>query len=198
MLWLFFMVWIMFVNMTVLLVASVLILASFRRAAWAQFSRYVRRSRWLLLVLLLVHAYSLPGAPLWQGLGTFGPSQPGIQAGLLQSWRLLLILGMLTVVLTRLSREALLLGLYTLLIPFRPVGIVPERTALRIGLTLRYADTLMLETQSLPFKQRLLLLSRPPLIKENMTQPLVLELEPWGWLDYACIAAMISLALWIR
>lgn len=198
MLWLFFMVWVMFVDLTVLAAVSMLLLASFRQAAWYQFSRYVRRSRWLLLILTLVHAYSLQGTPLWPVLGAFGPSQPGVYSGLLQSWRLLLILGMLAVVMTRLSREALLLGIYTLSIPLRHVGIAPERIALRIWLTMRYADSLMHETQSMSFKQRLQQLSHPPSVTESMMQPLVLELKRWGWLDYACIMGMILLVLWVR
>lgn len=198
MLWLFFMVWIMLVGKPVLLGLTVLVLLSFTQPVRQQFFRYVRRSRILLLVLLFVHAYSLPGVPLWPVLQGYGPSETGVVSGLLQSWRLLLILAMLAVLLTRLSREALLAGIYTLLAPLRYVGLPSERIAMRIWLTLRYAESLLQEAQQVSFKQRLLQLSTPPVVTHEMMQPLLLPVYSSGWLDYVFIMSVTMLGMWVR
>lgn len=198
MLWLFFMVWVMWVDSAVLLGISAGILLLFNQPARSQFIRYVRRSRWLLVVLLLMHAYSLPGAPLWPAFAGYVPSDAGVYSGMLQSWRLLLILAMLAVVLTRLSREALLAGIYVLLAPLRYVGLPSERIAMRIWLTLRYAEFLLQEAQSVSFKQRLLQLSSTPPVSDDMMQPLLLPVYRSSWVDYALLISMPLLGMWVR
>ncbi len=198
MLWLFFMVWIMQVSAPVLAVVSMVTGFAFTQRTRQQFVRYLRRSRWLLLVLLLMHAYSLPGTPLWSVLGVYGPSQIGLRNGLLQSWRLMLVLAMLAVLMTRLSREAILMGMYTLMTPLRYVGLEPERMAVRVWLTMRYAEALMENARRVSFKQRLQQLSRPPASGEDMTQSLELPLQRSGWLDYVCIASVVVLGIWVR
>lgn len=198
MLWLFFMVWIMQVDAPILAGISTVTAFAFTQRTRQQFLRYLRRSRWLLLVLLLMHAYSLPGTPLWPALGAYGPSQIGLRSGLLQSWRLMLVLAMLAVLMTRLSREAILTGMYTLMIPLRYVGLEPERMAVRIWLTMRYAEVLMEDARRVSFKQRLQQLSSPPAGGEEMMQSLELPLQRSGWLDYVCIASVVVLGIWVR
>lgn len=197
-LWLFFMVWIMQVGEGVLAGMSALILLGFTHNTRQQFMRYIRRSRWLLLVLLLMHAYSLPGISLWPLLGVYSPSQVGMYSGLLQSWRLLLMLAMLAVLMTRLSREALLLGIYTVLTPLNHIGLSAERIAVRIWLTMHYAEALLHEPQKISFKQRLQQLSSPPPIPPDSMQSLILPVYRTGWVDYACLIIMMMLAVWVR
>ena len=198
MLWLFFMVWVMLVGAPVLTVISVVVVIVFTQSTLQQFMRYVRRSRWLLLVLLLMHAYNLPGAPLLPFLGSYSPSQSGIYSGLLQTWRLLLMLAMLAVLMTRLSQESLLTGIYSVIAPLRQLGFAPERIAMRIWLTLRYAESLTSESQQMTFKQRLRQISCPPPLTGDMMQPLVLPVVQAGWLDYVCVMCMAILGLWVR
>ncbi|ARU30736.1 hypothetical protein CAP31_02960 [Sulfuriferula sp. AH1] len=198
MLWLFFMVWIMQVNTPILAGISTVTALVFTRRTRQQFVRYLRRSRWLLLVLLLMHAYSLPGTPLWPALGAYSPSQIGLSSGLLQSWRLMLVLAMLAVLMTRLSREAILMGIYTLMAPLRYVGLEPERMAVRVWLTMRYAEALMEDARRVSFRQRLQQLSNPPAAGDDMVQSLELPLQRSSWLDYACIASVVVLGIWVR
>lgn len=198
MLWLFFMVWIMQVNAPILAGISAMTAFAFTQRTRQQFMRYLRRSRWLLLVLLLMHAYSLPGTPLWPALGVYSPSQIGVRSGLLQSWRLILVLALLAVLMTRLSREAILTGMYTLMAPLRYIGLVPERMAVRVWLTMRYAEALMEDARRVSFKQRLQQLSSPPAGGKDMMQVLELPLQRSGWLDYVCIAAVVVLGIWVR
>ena len=197
-LWLFFMVWVTWIGVFGLVVMTVLLLPGFARATRQQFIRYVRRSRWLLLILLLVHAYSLPGVPLWSQLGVYGPSQAGLYGGLIQTWRLLLILAALAILMTRLSRTSLLLGLYRLFEPLRYLGAKPERIAVRIWLTLGYAEGLIHETRGVTFRQRMeQLFSLPPVTQETM-QPLILPEHVFSWIDLLCVLVALVLGIWLK
>ncbi len=99
--------------------------------------RLVWRTRWLLLVMLLGYAYSLPGEPLWQTLGTYSPSHEGGLHGIEQATRLIILLLWLDILVLRQPARALLAGLYQLLRPLSWIGLDPKSAALRLGLTLR-------------------------------------------------------------
>lgn len=94
-----------------------------------------RRSRWLLLGMVLVYAWQLPGVPLFDGL-SWSPSRPGLAAGLVQAWRLAAMLMLIDILILRLPADALLAGVASLLWPLRTMGFPAERTAVRLGLTL--------------------------------------------------------------
>ena len=57
---------------------------------------------------------------------------------------LLSALAGLAILLDRLHRQQLIAGLYTLLAPLRLVGVPRERVAVRLALTLHYAEVAML------------------------------------------------------
>lgn len=109
-----------------------------RRQPW----RLVWRTRWLLLVLFLGYAYSLPGEPALNALGGGSPSIEGLAHGGLQAFRLLVLLLWLDVLVLRLPTEALMAGLFTLFRPLSRAGLEAERIALRLGLTLRAIEGL--------------------------------------------------------
>ncbi|BBP01793.1 hypothetical protein SFSGTM_25010 [Sulfuriferula nivalis] len=159
------------------------------------FLRYLRRSRWLLLVLLLVHAYSLPGVPLMPQFAMYSPSIVGVQSGLLQMWRLVLVLALLAILMARLSRESLLLGLYSIMRYVCFWGCSAKRIATRIGLTLTYADALMNESHKISFQQRLRQLSQPT--QAVPTSDMTLEQRPFIWLDYVSFCSMMVLFWWM-
>ncbi len=104
------------------------------------------RARWIFLSLMLIYAYATPGDALWQGM--FAPSREGVEEGALQLLRLLSVLSGLAILLTSLTREKLISGIYALLYPLRYVGLAPQRAAVRLALTLHYAETAMRETAS--------------------------------------------------
>lgn len=108
----------------------------------------LHRTRWIMLSLLLIYAYSTPGRALLEGLGMFGPSREGLADGLLQLARLLAALAGLAILLDRLHRQQLIAGLYTLFAPLRWIGLSRERLAVRLALTLHYAEVAMLRAQS--------------------------------------------------
>lgn len=100
----------------------------------------VRRARWLLLSLLLIYSFATPGDPILPALGTISPSLQGIQGGAMQAWRLILLLLALGLLLRSCPNNSLLSGLFTLLRPFRVAGINADRIAVRLWLTLQYAE----------------------------------------------------------
>jgi energy-coupling factor transporter transmembrane protein EcfT len=109
----------------------------FRDVAWR---RYLRRSSVLLLSMLLIYGLATPGhamIPAWAA----APTYEGVEAGLLQVSRLVLLLLTLAMLLARMSPPQLLAGLYTLLRPLQALGLPIERLALRMWLTLHYADS---------------------------------------------------------
>jgi len=109
-----------------------------------KFMQLVRRTRWIMLSLLLIYAYSTPGRALLDAFGTLSPTREGLADGALQLTRLLAALAGLAILLERLHRQRLIAGLYTLFAPLQWLGLSRERFAVRLALTLHYAEVAML------------------------------------------------------
>lgn len=122
---------------------GVLIVIAFKIHAQRFFS-LLRRSRWILFSLLLVYAFATPGQELWPW--SYAPTLEGVQDGGVQLCRLVSMLAGLSVLLTLLPREQLIGGLYSLAYPLRFVGLSSERLAVRLALTLHYAESAMRDT----------------------------------------------------
>lgn len=111
-----------------------------------RFFQLLRRMRWILISVFLIYAYSTPGDSLWLELGAFSPGRDGMAEGLLQLLRLTTVLAGLSILLSLLSPAQLVAGLYTLAHPLRLVGLSRERFAVRLALTLSYAENAVPET----------------------------------------------------
>jgi energy-coupling factor transport system permease protein len=101
-----------------------------------------------MLSLLLIYAYATPGTAIWEVLAQFSPTYEGLNDGLLQLGRLVFALAGLSILLSMLPQQQLIGGLYTLAYPLRHIGLSRERIAVRLALTLRYADSAMLDTST--------------------------------------------------
>jgi energy-coupling factor transporter transmembrane protein EcfT len=130
-----------------LLMAAGLILLCAFAISGHKFIQLVRRTRWIMLSLLVIYAYSTPGQPLSDALGMFSPSREGLSDGVLQLARLLAALAGLAILLDRLHRQKLIAGLYTLCAPMQWLGMSRERVAVRLALTLHYAEVAMLRAR---------------------------------------------------
>lgn len=100
----------------------------------------LRRSRWLLVTLLLIYSLSTPGEyvpgwPVW-----FAPTYEGLMTGALQTLRLLSMLAGLVLLLGSTPREELMAAIYQLLRPLRWTGVSPQRFSARLWLTLEYLE----------------------------------------------------------
>jgi len=107
-----------------------------------------RRTRWIMFSLLLIYAYSTPGQAWFEGFGMLSPTYEGLQDGSLQLLRLLTALASLAILLTRLPRQQLIAGLYTLFAPLQWLRLSRARVAVRLALTLQYAEVAMLRKQT--------------------------------------------------
>ena len=135
-----------------LIIAGLVLLIVFVRSGH-RFIKILRRTRWIMLSLLLVYAYGTPGQLLLDSLGMFSPTREGLTDGALQLTRLITALGGLAILLERLDRQQLISGLYTLFAPLQWMGISRERLAVRLALTLHYAEVAMLR-EPLMFRKK--------------------------------------------
>lgn len=113
-----------------------------------KFIQLVRRTRWILFSLWLIYAYTTPGQSVSDALGVFSPSREGLLDGGLQMLRLLIALAGLALLLDRMHRQQLIAGLYSLFAPLQWLGLSRERMAVRLALTLHYAEVAMLRSVS--------------------------------------------------
>jgi hypothetical protein len=154
-----------------------------------QLLRLLRRTRWLLGVLLLTYAYVLPGVPLWSTLDWVSPSVEGVQQGALRTGRLVLMLAGLALLLAYTSRPRLVYGLYVLARPLAWLGFDRRAFAVRLGLTLDYVERA-------PKQARWLEALRQPLPDDATPATYTLEAERWQSRDSAVILAALLL-VWV-
>jgi energy-coupling factor transporter transmembrane protein EcfT len=127
---------------TLLLALAGVLLCLLWRLRDARILPLLSRLRYVFLALALIYGYATPGAELSTHLGALSPTREGLAAGCVQALRLVVAIAALRVLLHGLDRQALLSGLLALLRPFAVVGVDWERIAVRIWLTLDYADRL--------------------------------------------------------
>lgn len=130
--------------MALLTVSSMLAVAALKLSA-SRFHTLLRRTRWIMFSLLLIYGYATPGSSLWSDGSVFIPTVEGLADGMLQLARLVAALAALSIVLAKLSQQQLLGGLYVLAYPLRYLGLSRERFAVRLALTLRYAESAMVD-----------------------------------------------------
>jgi len=105
-----------------------------RRHGW----RLLRRTRILLLTLVLILAYALPGPTPWNL--AWLPSYAGLEEAAVHLLRLLVLLGSLAWLLVPLGHRALMGGLWYLLRPLQGLGLPMDRSVVRLALVLEYME----------------------------------------------------------
>jgi energy-coupling factor transport system permease protein len=108
----------------------------------------IRRTRWIMVVLLFIYAYSTPGVAVLSQFGSLSPTWEGLSDGATQLGRLLSVLAGLAILLALLPLARLVSGLYSLMYPLRWFGLSRERFAVRLALTLENAESAMRDTAS--------------------------------------------------
>lgn len=104
------------------------------------FVKMLRRSKWLLLTLLLIFSFSTPGEFVHGWPIDFAPTYEGLEAGAMQLIRLVIMLSGLSVLLESTGRDGLVAGIYVLLRPLGVLGLPVERFTVRLWLTLNYVE----------------------------------------------------------
>lgn len=171
--------------------ATAFVFASHRYTAW----RLLYRSRWLMLVILLTYAYTLPGNPIWPAWGYWSPTEQGLSAGVQRAVRLGLIVIGLAVLLASTPRARMVYGLYVLLYPIQWLGIDRRAFAVRLGLTLEYIER---HPPGRSLQQWLALLKQPG---HSDTEPTLyrMQTERWRWHDSVLVVGVAATILvsWI-
>lgn len=156
-----------------------------------KFAQLLRRTRWIMLSLLVIYAWSTPGAALYEPFGAFSPSREGLFDGLSQLLRLLAALAALAMLLDRLHRMQLIAGLHALFVPLQWIGGLRERFAVRLALTLHYAEAAMLRGKR-GWRETLDDLLEP---HGEPDRPMELPLYRYGYADALLLCIGLS-ALW--
>ncbi len=129
-----------FLQQHALAVGGVIVLAAAFFCYPGLLRKMLKRSRWLLLTLLLIFAFTTPGEYLsWWPL-QIAPTYEGVRGGLLQAGRLVIMLAGLAILLGSTQREQLMAGIFQLLLPLRRAGLGAERFTARLWLTLHYVE----------------------------------------------------------
>lgn len=97
----------------------------------------LRRSRWLLLILVFLFGWMTPGTPIEY---LPGASREGLQLGAEQAARLLTALSSLALMLKALTMVDLVVGMRALFAPLALAGIDRDRIAVRVALTLETVE----------------------------------------------------------
>ena len=100
-----------FLALETLLIAAGFVLLIALLLSAHKLMQLLRRTRWIMLSIVLIYAYTTPGQPLSDALGMISPSREGLSDGMLQLTRLLAALAGLAVLLDRLHRQQLIAGL---------------------------------------------------------------------------------------
>lgn len=100
----------------------------------------LKRTRWLIISLVLLFALATPGVYLLPSLGSLGPTEEGVRLGFEHLMRLLFVLASLAVLLQVTGVEGLVAGLHGLILPLSCLGLDRGRVAVRLMLVMHYVE----------------------------------------------------------
>ncbi|MCB1587356.1 MAG: hypothetical protein KDI56_00480 [Xanthomonadales bacterium] len=99
--------------------------------------RMLRRSRFLMLAIVVMFAWFSPGQRLFTEPAWLSPTFEGLLLATIHGGRLLIALALVSLLLERLPADELLQGLSTLARPLSVIGWDAERFAVRLSLVMR-------------------------------------------------------------
>lgn len=100
----------------------------------------LKRTRWLLISLVLLFALGTPGIFVFPSLGSLGPTREGLLFGLEHLLRLLFLVATLAILLQSTGVDGLVSGLYGMIRPLSWLGLDRARIAVRLLLVLQYVE----------------------------------------------------------
>ncbi|MCB1916077.1 MAG: hypothetical protein KDG52_10205 [Rhodocyclaceae bacterium] len=106
-------------------------------AARRRLPRLLRRSRFLLLAIVVMFAWFTPGRRVVGEPAWLSPSFEGVQLAATHVGRLLITLSLVSLLLERMPAQSLLQGLSTLARPLAAVGWDADRLAVRLSLVMQ-------------------------------------------------------------
>jgi hypothetical protein len=157
-------------------------LATGARLAPQRLQLLLKRTRWLILSLVLLFAVATPGVYLLPSLGRFGPTEEGVRLGFEHLMRLVFVLATLAVLLQITGMEGLVAGLHGLIRPLSWLGLDRGRGAVRLMLVMHYVE------QSPPGRRWRVWLQGN--VVEGEPVRFRLQVSPLGLADFAVLAGL--------
>lgn len=155
--------------------------------------RGLPRLKWLLLSVLLVYGWTVPGQYLW--LGWFSPTDSGLWQGLAQVMRLVIVTSSLQILLTKMTKPEIFTSIYIFLAPLQYFNDAQARFALRFALTLEKAEGLLEEKYSFSDLMGKILQPQPQIQTEYILQ--YTPLNQYQRLFFAGQCALILLTIFM-
>ena len=158
------------------------------------FLRLLSRSRWLFLTMGLLFLWLSPGVRLPSPWGDAGITREGLEFALEHMGRLLVMLALLAVLLTRLSHRGIVSGFYLLLSPVAGIADLRRSIAVRLMLTL---EAVAGKTGG---DWKKLLMADHQQEVASVTSILHLEAPAWTWRDYLAVVVALGglcVATWL-
>jgi energy-coupling factor transport system permease protein len=105
------------------------------------FYKMLKRIKWLVMFMMLIYAYSIPGEylPFW--LVETRPTYEGLMMGVTQSLKIVTMLAGLAMLLGSSPPSKLIGGIYQAALPMRWLGFNVNQFTTRLWLTLHYVET---------------------------------------------------------
>lgn len=163
-----------------------------------EFTHMLRRVKWLLMILVMIYAFSTPGEYIQSINLPIRPTYEGLIAGLTQTLTIVAMLAGLTFVLSSTPRAKLIGGLYQLLSPLKQLGITADKFAVRIWLTLHYVES----RQPLLINAKIFNLNDALNVHLNFQQTrnyeINIDVDTFRWQDYLLVSVLlVSLLFWV-
>jgi len=177
-----------------MMLAVVLIVFSIRICP-QRFYILLRRTRWILFSVLLIYAYAGSGDGIWPQLGAYSPVVGGVVDGFMQILRLLTVLAALSVLLSFLSQQQLISGLYSLSRPLSYFGLPRERVAVRLALCMYYAESAMQDTAN-NWQKTIEDLLKPVLVVPGVIELEIGEFSRKDWM-LGTLASVMLIGMWL-
>ncbi|MEN3111638.1 hypothetical protein ACFONG_07775 [Uliginosibacterium paludis] len=109
-------------------------------AASGRLWKILRRMRFIFLALLVLYLWDTPGRLLVPAMGDTSPSAEGLILFFWQAARLLGVVSVVSIMLSRLSTTDWISSLVVIFGPLRGVGMSADRFAVRLSLVLGYTE----------------------------------------------------------
>jgi energy-coupling factor transport system permease protein len=175
---------------------SLLLLIGLIRFKVNRFLKMMFRMRWLFVSMWLLCAFTTPGEYLHDWPIGLIPSYEGMRVGLIQIFRISLVLAGVTILMASSTQEKLMVGIYQLIRHLEILGIPCERFTARLYLTLQYIENTRLQPdntlKSLGWHHRFEHLLNDA-VKVGRPESIHLENTDFSMLDYICLAFLFVL-----
>lgn len=184
------------ISLISLAMLSLLLLIGLIRFKVNRFLKMMFRMRWLFVSMWLIYAFTTPGEYLHDWPIGLIPSYEGMRVGIIQIFRISLVLAGVATLMASSTQEKLMVGIYQLIRPLEILGVPCKRFTARLYLTLQYIENTRLQPdntlKSLGWHHRIEHLLNDA-VKVGRHESIHLENTDFSMLDYICLALLFVL-----